>query len=121
MVPFTEVEVEAAKRNIHVEKRIGEKVGASGMALQSRCGVCGGWDGRGGSSEADTKSQLFVGSMRSPVGLDGCEWRDGGSGTDISGVSDYAGGLRSCDRFHKESLCSVVCFLHTDGSDVGHG
>lgn len=56
MVPFTEVEVEAAKRKIHVEKRIGEKVGASGMALQSRSGVCGGWDVGGRGGEADTKS-----------------------------------------------------------------
>lgn len=56
VVPFTEVEVEAAKRKIHVEKRIGEKVGASGMALQSRSGVCGGWDVGGRGGEADTTS-----------------------------------------------------------------
>ena len=117
VVPFTEVEVEAAKRSIHVEKRIGEKVGASGMALQSWCGVCGGWDGGGGSGEADTQPQLLVGSMCSPVGIDGCERCDGGSGADISGISDDAGGLRSRDRFHKESVRSVSCFLNTDYDD----
>ena len=40
VVPFTEVEVEAAKRKIHVEKRIGEKVGAISLGYLTTLEDC---------------------------------------------------------------------------------